>query len=226
MTRLSQVKEGKNFTLYTDGEKPHYIKIFGRFSYPAFGTKKRNEDKQTGKVRENWGGVLMLPKSTHSAAHAEFMQIIEAVKANATNPKTGKKGVIIDPANMCIKDGDNHEDESMHGHWLITFSDSQKQPAVRDSKGGLILDVGKIDAMFYGGCWGHVLLRPWYFNGSAKNDSNTYPKRISCGFTGVQFVKDDTPFGTGSIDDEDAWGSAGNTSGDDGLGDGDGDDEL
>lgn len=218
MAALQKIKSGKNYTVYTDG-KDKFIKIGGRASYPAFGAKKRSEDKNTGKVRENWGGTLMLPKETHKEAYDEFMKIVEEIKANSVNPKTGKKGVMIDPANMCIKDGDNNEDENMHGHWLIAYSDSKRQPAIRDSKGELMLDTGAIDSKFYGGCWINVLLRPWYFDGKAKNDPNNYPKRISCGFTGAQFVKDDTPFGAGRIDDTDAWDAV--EEGDDGLGDDD-----
>ena len=218
MASLQKVKSGKNYVLYTDGQQK-LIKIMGRLSYPAFGEKKKNVDQATGKTRENWGGVLMLPKATHKEAYDEFMKLVEEIKANSVNEKTGKKGVVIDPANLCVKDGDNKEDEAMAGHWLITFSDSNRQPAIRDTKGDLILDVSTIDNLFYGGCWGNVLLRPWYFNGKAKNDPNTYPKRISCGFTGAQFVKNDTPFGAGRIDDENAWGAV--DEGDDGLNDDD-----
>lgn len=206
MAALQKLKTGKNFVVYTDGQQK-LIKIRGRISYPAFGEKKKSVDQNSGKTRENWGGVLMLPKATHKEAYEEMSKIIEEIKANSLNEKTGKKGVMIDPANLCLKDGDHKEDEQMHGHWLITFSDSNRQPGIRDSRGDLMLDIQAIDNKFYGGCWVEVMLRPWYFNGKAKNDANTYPKRISCGFTGAQFVKDDEPFGSGRIDDSDAWGS-------------------
>lgn len=218
MAQLERIKSGKNWTLYTDGSQK-LIKIMGRLSYPAFGEKKSNTDQTTGKTRENWGGVIMLPKATHKEAYEEFMKLVEEIKANAVNEKNGKKGVNIDPANLCVKDGDHKEDEAMHGHWLITFSDSIRQPVIRDTKGDIIMDVKVIDSLFYGGCWGNVLLRPWYFNGKAKNDANTYPKRISCGFTGAQFVKNDEPFGSGRIDDSNAWDSV--DDGDDGLNDDD-----
>lgn len=207
MAALQKVEEGKNYVVFTDGTQK-LIKIFGRLSYPAFGKKKVSTDANTNKTRENWGGTLMLPKATHQGAYEAFKKMIEEIKANAVNEKTGKKGVIVESSNICLKDGDEKEDTAMHGHWLIAFSDSNRQPAVRSAKGDLILDVDAIDKLFYGGCWGNVLLRPWYFNGKAKGDANTYPKRISCGFTGVQFVKDDEPFGAGRIDDSDAWGAA------------------
>jgi len=216
MAALQVLKIGKHFTIYTDGSQK-LIKLYGRASYPAFGEKKRNEDAVTGKVSEKWGGVVMLPKSTHQEAYAAVKSMIDEIKANTLNDKTGKKGLVIAPENLFLRDGDEKEDEAMHGHWLVTFSDSQRQPACRKPNGELILDKGEIDQQFYGGCWINVLLRPWYFNGKAKNDPKSYPKRILAGFTGAQFIKDDTPFGSGRIDDSDAWGSV-DEGGDDGLG--------
>lgn len=213
MSALQLVRSGKNWALYTDG-KQAFMKLTGRLSYPAFGVKKKSEDRNTGKTRENWGGVLMLPKSTHKEAYDEFKKLIDKIKAETINVKTGKPGVIIEPGNTCLKDGDEKEDESGRGHWLISFSDTNRQPTIRTRAGEVMMDTAAIDKLFYGGCWGSVLLRPWYFNGSAKNDSNTYPKRIACGFTGAQFVKDDEPFGAGRVDDTDAWGAVD----DDGLG--------
>jgi hypothetical protein len=216
MASLQLLESGNNWKVYTDG-KEKFIKIRGRLSYPAFGNKKVNKDEESGKTRENWGGVIMLPKATHKEAHDRFKAMIEEIKANAVNEKTGKKGVIIESGNLCLKDGDEKEDEAMHGHWLITFSDSKRQPAIRRKSGEIMMDKDEVDNLFYGGCWGEVLLRPWYFNGKAKNDPKPYPKRIACGFTGAQFVKDDEPFGTGRIDDSDAWGSIEEDDDDDGL---------
>lgn len=206
MSALQLVRSGKFWAEYTDG-KQKFMKLSGRFSFPAFGEKKKNTDDATGKTRENWGGVLMLPKATHAEAHSEFKKLIDNIKATTINPKTGKPGVFVEPGNMCLKDGDEKEDEAMHGHWLITFSDSMRQPTIRTRTGEVMMNPAEIDKLFYGGCWGNVLLRPWYFNGKAKNDPKDYPKRISCGFTGAQFVKDDEPFGAGRVDDNDAWGA-------------------
>lgn len=221
MASLQKVKEGKNFVLYTDG-KDEFIKLYGRFSYPAFGTPKENKDDETGKVRKSWGGVLLMPKDTHKEAHKELTALIERVKAKVVNEKTGKPGVFVEDQNLFLKDGDKKEDETGHGHWLVSFSESASgkrpmQPTARDRTGQIIKDDDDIDAKFYGGCWGFVLIRPWYFGGKAKNDPKTYPKRISAGVTGVQFFKDDTPFGSSRPDDEDAWGSY-EEEGDDGLG--------
>lgn len=220
MASLEKVKSGKNFIIYKSGDQT-LIKIENvRFSYPFFGKKREDEDEQ-GNKKESWGGVAMLPKSTHVEAKDAFVQIMNDILANQPNDKGGK-GVKIEPQYKCIKNGDDKEDETMHGHWLISFSESKTRPAARDVNGGLIVDEVEIDSKFYGGCWGSVLLRPWYFNGKSKNSTKTYPKRICSGFTGVQFLKEDKPFGMGRIDDSEAWGSAGS---DDSSGSGDGMDD-
>lgn len=212
MASLEKIKQGKNFIVYKSGDQK-LIKIENvRFSYPHFGEKRVDEADDGGK-KESWGGVAMLPKSTHVEAKDAFVEIMnELMKAN---------DVKIAPEYRCIKNGDDKDDENFAGHWLIAFSDSKKRPACRDKDGGLINEESAIDEKFYGGCWGSVLLRPWYFNGKAKNSSKTYPKRICSGFTGVQFLRDDKPFGNGRIDDTEAWGSAeGEGGGSDGMDDG------
>jgi hypothetical protein len=216
MASLETVKTGKNFILYKSGDQK-LIKIENaRFSYPYFGAKREEEDENGGEPRYTWGGVLMLPKTTHVEAKDAFMALINEIQA--------ANEVKIPPEYRCIKNGDDKEDENMHGHWLISFSEryDPKKPrrphTCRDKRAQLIEDEAKIDEMFYGGCWGHALLRPWYFNGQAKGKDKKFPKRIACGFTGVMFWKDDKPFGNGRIDDTTAWGAG---SGDDDLDDDD-----
>lgn len=216
MSSLEKISSGPNFILYKS-EDQKLIKIENvRFSYPHFGKKKVDENDDGG-TKESWGGVAMLSKSTHVAAKEAFVALMQEIMT--------ANDVKIPPEYRCIKNGDDKEDENMAGHWLITFNDSNRRPAVRDQKAGLMADEAAIDEKFYGGCWGSVLLRPWYFKGKAKNSTKTFPKRICCGFTGVQFLRDDKPFGNGRIDDNDAWGDesggasakGGSTDDDDGL---------
>lgn len=215
MASLEKVKSGPNFIVYKSGDQK-LIKIENiRFSYPHFG-HKRVDEGDDGSKKESWGGVAMLPKATHVAAKDAFVEIMnELMKANDAK---------IAPEYRCIKNGDDKEDELMAGHWLISFSDSKVRPAIRDQKAGLMTDADAIDEKFYGGCWGSILLRPWYFNGKAKTSSKSFPKRICCGFTGAQFLKDDKPFGNGRIDDSDAWGDE-SSKGGDGMDDSDDDND-
>jgi hypothetical protein len=224
---LKSVKKGTNFEVFEDDRGEKLIRIDNvRISYPAFGNQKEQED-DSGAVSKSWGGVAMLPKTTHVAAKDAFMAILTGI--------TDKEKVKIPPEFRCIKNGDDKDKEEYEDHWVINFSDKNRRPAVRDEHGRLMIDperahdheyiegaLATIDEVFYGGCWVSVLLRPWYFNGKSKKSSKTFPKRLCCGFTGVKFVKDDKPFGQGRVDDSDAWGGeSGAKSSGDGLDDDD-----
>lgn len=222
MSQLKLLNQGKNFRVFADPRGEKLIRLDNlRLSYPAFGTQKEQEN-ENGEKERSWGGTAMLPKKTHGEAKDAFNAILlELLEKNK---------VKIPSEFRCLKDGDEKEKEEYQGHWLINFSDKNRRPAVRDEHGRLMIDpershdheyiagaISRIDEMFYGGCWAHLLLRPWYFNGKSKRTTKTLPKRLSCGFTSVQFVKDDKPFGSGRIDDSDAWDAP--SGGDDGMDD-------
>lgn len=224
MSALQVVKKGKNFVIYTDG-KQEYIKLERvRVSFPHFGAKQVQKDEETGRERASWGGTAMLPKKTHEAARDALNDMIQ--KLIAANE------VKVPSEYRCLKDGDDSSREEYEGHWVVSFSDSNRRPSVRDEFGKLMIDpermhdpdyvnraIGAIDDKFYGGCWINVMIRPWFFNGKAKDSSKTFPKRICAGFVGVQFVEDGEAFGSGRIDDGDAWDSvASDDDDDDGMG--------
>lgn len=207
MAALTLVKEVPNAKLYKDPSGQHLIRIDNvRLSYPFLGTPSEDTNDDGEKVKK-WRVVGMLPKATHQAAHDLIASEIEKVikENDAKVPK----------ANWFLADGDEKEGAEMADHWLVTASDGKIRPKCRDRKGQVIDDIAKIDEIFYGGCWGHILIRPWFFGGKAKDSTKTFPKRVPAGLNAVVFLKDDKPFGTGRIDDEDAWTDVtGNATGD------------
>lgn len=208
MSQLTTVKRVKNAILMKDDKDGLFIRIDGvRFSYPHIGHPGEARDDSDSKAPK-YGVVLMLPKKTHLEAKNLVKEVIQDIikKNKATVPV----------AMWCLLDGDEKEDENMKGHWLINTSESRR-PKARDARGQIMDDLDKIDETFYGGMWGHALIRPWYFNGKAKS-GKTYPKRVPSGIAGVFHWKNDTPFGAGSIDDEDAWGDVPEDDGSDGFG--------
>jgi hypothetical protein len=202
MAELVKIAQGKNYIIYRNGaDGPKLIKLENiRFSYPHFG-EQRQDERDDGSTALSWGGVAMLPKATHVEAKDAFVKILEEIQTH--------EKVRIEPQYKCIKNGDDKEDEAMHGHWLISFStQGKRRPPARDKTGQVIETPGEIDDIFYGGAWGHVLLRPWYFSGRSKKSPKTYPKRLLSGYEGVQFVRDDKPFGSARVDDTGVWTSA------------------
>lgn len=219
MSQLTLIKEGKNFKVYKDAKGQKYIKLERiRASYPAFGHAQENEDDE-GKKALSWGGKGLMPKATHTEAKNALKELIQELIA--------ENKVSIPSERWCLRDGDGEgRPEEEKGNFVVSFSNKKNRPTVRDQRAEVMDDLDKIDDKFYGGCWISVLIRPWYFDGKAKGSSKTHPKRISSGIQSVQFIKDDTPFGSGRVDDSDQWDavddeddglSSGSSSSDDGL---------
>jgi hypothetical protein len=220
---LKQIDSGENFKIYQDGENKYILIENVRLSFPAIGHMKENKDDDTGKVSRKYAGVPMLSKKSHVDAKDAFVGLM--------NELMKKNEVKIPPEYRCIKNGDDTDREEYAGHWIISASESRR-PTARDSKGKLILDpekvtdgdeveamLDKIDETFFAGCYVNVLLRPWYFNGTAKGATKKFPKRICCGLSAIQFFKKGDPFSQGRINDSEVdWTSAGSDEDEDDLG--------
>lgn len=228
MAALKEVRKGKNFVVYSDGNNECILLKDVRFSYPNHGTAREQKDNDTGRVRVSWGGVAMLEKGKHDETKEALNKILaDLLRKNEATVAKDKR---------CLKDGDDEDlgevPAEYKGHWYVTYNEDAARsgavrPAVRDEFGKLIVDPGKahdaeyvaraiksIDTKFYGGCYGSVLIRPWFFNGKAK-DGKTYPKRLLAGYAGVQFLRDGKPFGTGRIDESAAdWDTTSDDGGD------------
>lgn len=204
MARLELVKKVKNGALYQDENGNPYLRMEGcRASYPFLGTPSADEN-DNGDTSKKWRIVFMLPKKTHAEVKELIVdQINKLIKTNAQVPKD----------RWCIKNGDDMEDENMHGHWLVSASDGRYRPKVRDEDNQIMDDIDEIDSKFYGGCWVHGLIRLWFFDGKSKSSKKPLPKRVCAGLNSVVFFEDDKPFGSGRVDDGDVWGD------DDGMGD-------
>lgn len=219
MAQLEIVKQVSNCILYKDEKGQRFLRIDNvRLSYPFVGTPSSDEDDE-GNKRPKWRLSAMLPKETHDAAKQLIEQVIQKIiKENDAKVSRDR---------WFLTDGDDKEAEEMQGHWLISASDGKVRPRCRDRKSHVMDDITKIDDTFYGGCWASVLIRPWYFDGKTKVSTKVYPKRVSAGLSGVMFMRDDKPFGSGRIDDSDAWGGVVDDDDNDGMGgSGEDDDDL
>jgi hypothetical protein len=188
-TAREVVKKVKNAILYSDGT----IRIDNvRASYPHTG-EPYSKNGEKGK----FGIVAMLPKSTHVEAKDLVKSVMDKLLAdNDAKVAADKK---------FLRNGDDSGNESYEGHWTISASESRR-PSVRDRDGSL-LTPEEAEEKIYGGCWVNVLIRPWYQDGVKVGKG--FGKRVNSGLVGVQFVRDDEPFGEGRIDDEGVWDDEG-----------------
>lgn len=207
MTKLTEVKRVKNAVLLSDGEN-EFIRLDNvRISFPAVGTPDPEVDDEgnprldkKGKQKMRFKLSAMLPKKTHLEAKDLCVEVM--------NKLLRKNDAKVAQDKRFISNGDETDREEYQGHWVVNAAETRRPP-VRDRKGELVMEAEAIDTLIYAGCWANVLIRPWYFNGKAKGAKKDYPKRIACGLTGVQFSRDDTPFGGGRVDEEDVWDTFG-----------------
>lgn len=175
------VKKVKNAVLYDDG----LIRISNvRFSYPHL----RKPYKGKGDAGEpKYGITALLPKDTHKAAKKLIEERIdEVMKENKVKALAADK--------KFLRDGDESDKPENEGMWTVSARETRR-PALRDEDKEIV-DPENADEVFYGGCWGSVLIRPWYQN-------NDYGKRVNAGLSAVRKSRDDEPFGEGRISDED-----------------------
>lgn len=204
MAKLDLIKEVKHGALYMDEKDQPYIRLEEcRLSYPYLGTPSSDENDAGDNVKK-WRCVFMLPKKTHGA----LIDLIED-----TIERLMKENGKVPGDRWFLKDGDELDDENMHGHMLVSASDGKYRPKCRDENNQVMDDVDDIDQKFYGGCWAHGLIRPWFFDGKSRNSKKPLPKRVVAGLSSVVFHDDDKPFGSGRIDDGDVWGDSDNGAG-------------
>lgn len=204
MAERTVVAKVTNAVQYSDGT----IRIDNvRLSYPHLDIPYKSEGDD-GNTKESFSLEAMLPKGTHTAAKDLIKKVLNQIQVdNDAKVKT---------EHWFLKNGDESDKPEYEGHFLVKASDTRR-PSVRN-RDGSVMSEREIGDRIYGGCWGNILIRPWYFNGKAKN-GKTYPKRLLANLVAVQFVRDDEPFGEGRISDEGVWDAV---DGDDGMGDDDG----
>ena len=195
MAQMEIRKRVANAILYTNG----MLKIENvRFSYPHLSKPYAGKGEDGKQPTPKYGIVGMLPKKTHVAAKD---LVVEAMN---TLLKENDNATVSSDKKFCRNGDDHDKSETYGGHWIVSARETKK-PSVRTKRGELVTEDAKIDDMVYGGCWGHILIRPWYQDG--KKVGAGYGKRVNAGLVGVQFIRDDEPFGEARIDDTDAWGN-------------------
>jgi hypothetical protein len=199
---VTVLKKVKNGVLYSDGT----IRIERvRLSYPHVGKAHAMLDKKTGQMGK---AIFSLTALLNKTEHEEVCKLItENNKRLMAENKVDK----VKADAKFIRDGDGElvDSEEAIGHWTVSCRENRK-PLVMN-KAGQFIEAEEAEQMFYGGCWGHVIIRPWY------QESPEYGKRLNCGFVSVRFWKDDDSFGEGRISAEDVANRFGDIEDDEGA---------
>lgn len=200
MAALEVKKKVKNAVLYTNG----MIRIDNvRGSYVHLDKPYVGQMNDGNEGVPKYSLVGILPKDTHEEAKNLIVSVINAM--------CDEKKAKVAKDKKFIRDGDDQEKDEYANAWTVSAREERK-PKCRDRNGSLVEDREDIAEMFQSGYWFNILIRPWF-------QDNKYGKRVNAGIAGVQFVKKDETFGSGSIDDSDAWDTV--DSDDDDFDDGD-----
>lgn len=189
MAERTVVKEVAHATRYSDGT---ILVKNVRLSYPHVLIAKGGTDKEGKPIEPSFSIMAMLPKGTHRAAKDLVKErMMELLRENKLTELPAKQLFLTDGNEAGKAPGKQMYKE----HFLISARESKERPPkVRDVDGRTKLteaDVNKI----YGGCWGNVLIRPWF-------QKNKHGTRVNAGLSAVQFLRDDAPFGEGRLTEE------------------------
>lgn len=193
MAERTEVMRVPNAIRYSDGA----ILVKGvRFSYPhALTPQKGQPDKVTGVVgADSFSIVGLMPKATHREAMQLIKKEIDAILL--------EKKATVKADFKFLRDGNASGKDDYLNHYTISCREKPtKPPIVRDTNGRDKLKVSDDGVKIYGGCWGNILLRPWW-------QSNGFGKRVNANFLACQIVpangRDASPLGeTSRISEED-----------------------
>jgi len=144
--------------------------------------------KGDGEGEAKYGVVALLPKATHVAAKNALREMINELMV------LNKIKTVADDKKF-LRDGDKSDKEDYAGHFTVSARETRRPP-LRDRSGQRV-DAEDAAEMFYGGCIGAVLIRPWYQN-------NKYGKRFNAGLSACQLIDGTTPaFGEGRLSEDD-----------------------
>ena len=185
--KMKTVKKVANAALLEkDGQI--FIRVSNvRLSYPHLDKPYKKEGDQ-GVAK--YGVVGLLPKDTHKAAKKLIEEVIgDVMKENKVKALAADK--------KFLRDGDESDKEEHEGHWTLSARE-ERRPVLKEMVDGELTLVEPEDAKetFYGGCWGSLLIRPWFQN-------NKYGKRVNAGLSAVTKKGDDDSFGEGRIGEDD-----------------------
>lgn len=182
--------------LYSDGTI--FIE-WVRLSYPnlakpkAFQSDDDDDDDSGKQSKATYSVTGMLGKKTHANA----IELIEGVIAKMLKTNKVKK---LKAEKLFLRDGDDSENEEYEGFMTVSTREINRPPLRNVDGKKLDLSTKKGQAMaaalFVGGHWGAILIRPWFMN-------NKWGKRVNAGISSAQFLMKDETFGEGRLSEED-----------------------
>jgi len=148
-----------------------------RLSFPSL-FHRASFDGKEGKFE----ATALLNKETQADLIAKIEAIIdeECKEAKIKRPS---------PDKICLRDGEFASYDGYDGMMSLKAAGNRRPTLLNRDKTPLVED----DNVLYAGCRVNMIVDFWVQN-------NNFGKRVNCNLLGVQFFKDDTPFGAGDND--------------------------
>jgi hypothetical protein len=178
---LEKVEKGEGYTLYEDDT---ILLKNVRLSFPHIATSYKGKD-------DSFGFKLMLNKETQKEM-ATFLK--KRIRILFDELKVKK----LPPDKLFMRDGDESERESEHGHYVLS-GNSKRPLAAIDRNSRKMTDKDQIDETFYAGCYVNAVIKLW-----AQNDKE-YGKRVNAYANAIQFIRDGEPLGNQFNTDNYDW---------------------
>lgn len=148
-----------------------------RLSYPSLFNHGTFNGDSTGKYE----CTFILDKKEHAKTITEIKEKAKALI------KSELKGAKLGSDRICLKDGDEQEQDELKGCYAIKVS-NKNRPLVIDRNGSPLTEE---DNVIYAGCYVNGIIDLWAQN-------NGWGKRINGTLKGVQFYADGEAFGNDS----------------------------
>ena len=182
-----------------------------RLSFPHIAEPQRRVNEQTGKEKISYNCEFIMPQD-----HPGFQQFLKNYGEMAAltwkeHAQTVMQMIQADRKTRCFGMGTEKVNKKTFqpydgyaGNVFITVG-SDRMPQIIRADGsavepGNLMEAQQLARAMYGGCRVNAAIKPWV-------QKNQYGNGIRCDLIAVQFFKDDTPFGEGSVDASGMFGA-------------------
>ena len=156
-----------------------------RLSFPHLWTAHSYKPDQ----KKKFSATFIIPKDRKELITEVRKAMLEAAKAKWGEKAEAQLKALKAQNRLCLRDGAEKADMDGFGEdVLFVGASNDKRPNVFDRDRAALAEE---DGRPYAGCWVNASIELWA-------QDNEHGKRVNASLLGVQFVKDDEPFGGGA----------------------------
>ena len=160
-------------------QKTNVKLVNARLSFPALFRPKKGPEENS---KEAFSATFILDKKTNASSIKAIKDMIAQIVRDDFKGKT--------PPKICLRDGAEKELDGYGEDVMFISARSDRRPQV---VGRDMSSLVEGDGILYAGCYVNATVRLWA-------QDNKFGKRINAQLRAVQFVKEGSRFGEGTVD--------------------------